>query len=390
MTQKTREYIVQLIARYVQGNLNKREMEDLDAWRMESSKNEEIFQRMISRRHFEESLTAHEMTGEEMDAEWKQIYTRTIGSRRIGLRRVLQYAAIAVMLLSVGGVLYFSSEKYLPEKEVVVAKKNTIQELESRAILVLSDGREFDLKNEEDLEALANHRVALSADSEMLTYLSGNVDTIVEYHMLRIPRGGEYVLVLSDGSTVYLNAESELAYPAHFTGQERRVRLKGEAYFEVQKDATKPFIVDVDPLRVQVMGTEFGVRAYSDEECIKTTLKQGKVSVESEERSVILTPDLQATFNRSDGRLDAKEVNVNLYIGWKDGRLIFDNCPLERVLKDLGRWYAFNVVFEREESRVLPFSLNIKKHEVFAEVLDLLEETGCVKFEIEDNTVIVK
>ena len=166
--------------------------------------------------------------------------------------------------------------------------------------------------------------------------------------------------------------------------------MKGEAYFEVQKDTTKPFIVDVDPLRVQVMGTEFGVRAYSDEECIKTTLKQGKVSVESEERSVILTPDLQATFNRSDGRLDAKEVNVNLYIGWKDGRLIFDNYPLERVLKDLGRWYAFNVVFEREELRVLPFSLNIKKHEVFAEVLDLLEETGCVKFEIEDNTVIVK
>ena len=88
--------------------------------------------------------------------------------------------------------------------------------------------------------------------------------------------------------------------------------------------------------------------------------------------------------------MDVEKVDVNLYIGWKDGRLIFDNCPLEQILKDLGRWYAFDVIFEREELRSLPFSLNIKKHEIFAEILYLLEETGCVKFGIEDNTVIVE
>lgn len=390
MTRETREYIVQLIVHYVQGDLNEKERKRLEEWRAASHGNEEMFSRMTSRRHFEESMMMHEMTNEELEKEWKQIYTRTIVRRKMGVRRVLQYAGIVAAILLIGGIWYFEGGKHRPESEILMAKKSMIRELESKAILVLSDGREFDLKSKDDLEVLASYKVAASADGETLTYSSEEVDSIIEYHTLRIPRGGEYVLILSDGSTVYLNAESELTYPANFSGKERRVRLKGEAYFEVKKDTTKPFVVDVAPLRIQVLGTEFGVRAYNDDPCIKTTLKQGKVSVESEGCGVILEPNTQATFNRSNVRLDVKKVNVDLFIGWKDGRLIFDNCPLEQVLTDLGRWYDFNVVYKKEELRSVPFSLNIKKHEIFSEVLELLEETGCVKFEIKDNTVVVK
>lgn len=139
-----------------------------------------------------------------------------------------------------------------------------------------------------------------------------------------------------------------------------------------------------------MLGTEFGVRAYSDEECIKTTLKEGKVSVAAKKEQRVLIPDMQAVFNKSDEYLEVKKVDVNLFIGWKEGRLIFDNCPLEQVLKDLSRWYAFDVVFDREELRTLPFSLNIKKHKIFEEVLVLLENTGSVHFEIKGNTVVVK
>ena len=156
------------------------------------------------------------------------------------------------------------------------------------------------------------------------------------------------------------------------------------------QDTTKPFIVDMDSLQIRVLGTEFGVRAYTDEECVKTTLKQGSVKVETNSNNLILSPGTQAIFKKSDHSLERQEVNINLFIGWKDGRLIFKHCPLEEVLRDLGRWYNFNVTFEREELRSLPFSLNIEKHEDFSEVLDLLEETECVTFEITDNTVIVK
>ena len=105
---------------------------------------------------------------------------------------------------------------------------------------------------------------------------------------------------------------------------------------------------------------------------------------------MILTPNMQASFDKETSKMDVQEVNVNLFLAWKDGRLVFDNCSLENILKDLGKWYDFDVRYEREDARLIPFSLNIKKHDAFAEVLHLLEDTGCVEFDIEDNIVIVK
>ena len=166
--------------------------------------------------------------------------------------------------------------------------------------------------------------------------------------------------------------------------------MKGEAYFDVKRDTNKPFIVEANSLEVRVLGTEFGVRAYQDETCIRTTLKKGKVSVENEGSGVVLTPGMQASFDKETSKMDVQEVNVDLFLAWKDGRLVFDNCSLENILKDLGKWYDFDVRYEREDTRLIPFSLNIKKHDAFAEVLHLLEDTGCVEFDIEDNIVIVK
>lgn len=99
---------------------------------------------------------------------------------------------------------------------------------------------------------------------------------------------------------------------------------------------------------------------------------------------------MQASFNKETAKMDVWEVNVDLFLAWKDGRLVFDNCSLENILEDLGKWYDFNIRYAREDARLIPFSLNIKKHNAFAEVLQLLEETGCVEFNIEDNVVIVK
>ena len=105
---------------------------------------------------------------------------------------------------------------------------------------------------------------------------------------------------------------------------------------------------------------------------------------------MILTPNMQASFDKKTSQMDVREVNVDLFLGWKDGRLIFDNCSLEDILKDLGKWYDFDTRYAREDARLIPFSLNIKKHDAFAEVLQLLEDTGCVKFDIRDNVVVVK
>ena len=387
---KTNKDIVQWIVRYVQGELDEEGMSRLQAWRAASLRNEEIFQRMTSRQHFEESLEKAEMTEEEMSAEWELICKKLVKGRRLRFSHIMQYAAVVFVLLCGGGIWYFHGGTGQAGENVIRTNEGRIKEIGAKAILVLSDGQEFDLQKAADLKMLQDHQVSLFVDSDTLSYTSESVGEITEWHTLKIPRGGEYVLILGDGSTVYLNAESQLTYPARFSGNERKVHLIGEAYFKVAKDSAKPFIVETEPLQIRVLGTEFGVRAYSDEECIKTTLKEGKVSVAAKKEQRVLMPDMQAVFNKSDEYLEVKKVDVNLFIGWKEGRLIFDNCPLEQVLKDLSRWYAFDVVFDREELRTLPFSLNIKKHKIFEEVLVLLENTGSVHFEIKGNTVVVK
>ena len=390
MTLKTREYIVQLIVRQVQGILDDEGQRELLEWRESSPENEVLFQRMTSRVHFEESLKVCEMTNEEMENEWKLIRGKTIGSYRLVLKRLLPYAAILVVALLVGGIWVLGERDSLLPDDSLVAKAHRVKKIEPQAILVMGDGTTINLKDSVSLAALVSMKMALSADEDVLTYTKGSVDTVIEYHTMKIPRGGEYVLVLSDGTTVYLNAESGLMYPVKFRGNDRRVFLKGEAYFDVKRDTSKPFIVEANSLDVRVLGTEFGVRAYQDETCIRTTLKKGKVSVENKGSGIVLTPGMQASFDKETSKMDVQEVNVNLFLAWKDGRLVFDNCSLENILKDLGKWYDFDVRYEREDARLIPFSLNIKKHDAFAEVLHLLEDTGCVEFDIEDNIVIVK
>ena len=215
-------------------------------------------------------------------------------------------------------------------------------------------------------------------------------DTTEIFHMLEIPRGGEYLLSLSDGTVIYLNSESTLRFPVKFQGKERKVYLTGEAYFKVAKNTERPFVVTAGELDVLVTGTTFGVRAYKDEKDIQTTLESGHVTVRVEGKSVKLIPNKQALFDKLTMGLEVRDVDVDLYLAWADGRLVYDNCPLEKILSDLGRWYNINVFYNRDELRSYQFSLNMKKHEEFTQVLELIGKTGEVQFEIKDNTVIVK
>ena len=139
-----------------------------------------------------------------------------------------------------------------------------------------------------------------------------------------------------------------------------------------------------------MLGTTFGVRAYEDEKEIQTTLESGKVLVSAGGHKVNLVPNEQARFDKSKSVLSVEDVDIDLYLAWKDGRLMYDNCPLEKILNDLGRWYAFDVFYSREEARSYQFSVNMKKHEVFTRVLELIEKTGDIQFEIKGKTVIVK
>ena len=258
----------------------------------------------------------------------------------------------------------------------------------SYAVLELADGTSIDLGETAVRGQIQGGHWEVRSDS--LKYCEEGVKGGEEYHTLKVPRGGEYTLVLADGSKVFLNAESSLKYPVLFSGDLRKVKLEGEAYFEVKRNPEKPFVVDIGGMQVNVLGTTFGIRAYADEREIRTTLVSGRVNVSAGKQVYELKPSEQAVFDKQTEAVKVAAVDTELFVGWKDGRLVFDNCSLERILKDLGRWYSFEVFYATSAAKEIPFSLNIRKHEKFAQVLELMQSTGKIQFEINKNTVIVR
>ncbi len=383
------EHIARLIFLHIQGMTDNAQEKELNEWRSVSPRHEELFQRMLSSEHVEKSISRFVKTEEEEERGWWQLQQKARSGRSVRKIKWFPYAAAIVLILSVGGVFYFSGDK--EQTEILPIAKNEVQVPGSRAVLILPDGRKVDLENEVLRSDLAQSDSLLLVSARSLKYRDiDSPDTTEIFHTLEIPRGGEYLLTLSDGTMIYLNSESTLSFPVKFQGKERKVYLTGEAYFKVAKNTEHPFVVTAGELEVLVTGTTFGVRAYKDEKDIQTKLESGQVTVRVEGKSVKLVPNKQVLFNKSTMGLEVRDVDVDLYLAWVDGRLVYDNCPLEKILTDLGRWYNIDVFYSRDELRSYQFSLNMKKHEEFTQVLELIGKTGEVQFEIKDNTVIVK
>ncbi|MDR1273958.1 MAG: FecR family protein [Odoribacteraceae bacterium] len=376
------ESIHELIARYLQGELDETRQARLKRWREHSVRNEELFQRVTSMKNAEEGIKRFIYPEQEQEETWQKL-RRNITKRKLARTRwKIAGAATIALLLAAGGIAYHLAT--LPVARPVLADAGS----DLLPTLLLPDGSRVNLADKEALDALVDVHPGLQAGEASLSYRQRAVEA-VEHHVLRVPCGGEYVLVLSDNTTVHLNAGSELTYPATFPGERRDVYLKGEAYFDVQGDERWPFTVHAGPARVEVLGTAFGVRAYDDEPVIQTVLERGKIKLHVGDRSLLLDPNTRASYDRNTAVMEKFPANPSAFLGWKEGHFIYDNAPLEYILRDMSRWYSFDVIFRREEARQLPFSLNVKKHGSVDEVLSLLEETRNIRFEYHGNTVII-
>ena len=226
---------------------------------------------------------------------------------------------------------------------------------------------------------------------DTLNFMKNNDVVVAEnsYTVIEIPRGGEYVVRLEDGTVVYLNSESELRIPVHFGSEERLVWLKGEAYFNVEHESKRRFIVRTDRADVSVLGTEFGVRAYADEKKFLTTLVKGSVEVKSENNVHRIEPGEQAKVDNA-GSIAVAKVNTDEFVAWKLGRIVFTDARLEDIMNELQRWYDFNVFYTNSELKELRFSMDIVKYKEVSEIFDLMEKIRRVSFEVNGNNVILK
>ena len=257
---------------------------------------------------------------------------------------------------------------------------------------MMANGEKVVLDQEQKLDIQLNERVRVASSGQGIVYEgNGKGEVKEEYNKLVTPTGGEYFLTLSDGTRVFLNAASELKYPVEFVGGKRVVDLDGEAYFEVRKDSLRPFIVRVNGAEVTVLGTSFNVNTYGDDGLIYTTLVNGSVRILSEKngQEEVLTPGMQGVMNIQTGQLTVREVDVESYVTWREGRFVFRTMTLDLIMRQLQRWYDFEVFYQNPELKEYEFRGVIKRDMDLDKVLSVIKATTNVDFEVKGKVITI-
>lgn len=265
----------------------------------------------------------------------------------------------------------------------------------NRAVLTLADGSQIMLDSTANgkLARQGNAEVIKLADGQLVYKGAGNKESDLMYNTMSTPRGGQYKLILPDGSKVWLNALSAIRYPTSFAGNERSVAITGEVYFEVAKDPAHPFKVSLLPasgkagMEIEVLGTHFNVNAYNDAPLVNTTLLEGSVKIKQAAGSKVIRPGQQAQVN-SAGKINvASNVDVAGVVAWKEGHFMFKDADLRTIMQQLMRWYDVDVKYEG----TIPeryFTADISRNKTLSGVLKILEQSN-IHFEIQGRTLTV-
>jgi transmembrane sensor len=316
----------------------------------------------------------------------------SIKNKKIVFASWMSVAAASILFLA--GIAYWIPDK----KDNVNAKVVTIAEKHSpilpggnRAMLTTSDGSTIILDSMQNGTLIQKGATKISKQGGLLIYnVSASADrgVAVIYNTLSTPRGGQYQVVLSDGSKVWLNAASSLHFPTAFTGSQRVVELTGEAYFEVAKNKEKPFQVRVGNMQVNVLGTHFNINAYSDESSIKTSLLEGSVKITKGNTSGILKPGEQGVLNNKEDKVAITNADMNEVMAWKNGLFRFEGADITTIMREIGRWYDVEIIYAGKVP-MRRFEGKISRNAQLSEVLRILELSD-VKFTVEGKKIIVQ
>lgn len=340
-----------------------------------------------------------ETTGEETwDEIRKQVDQESFRKSHQPLINIRKWiAAAAIFIVFLGGVSYFLIFNKTSNKiagTVNLSQQNSKNDVApggNKAILTLGDGSTIVLDSAQNgiLTQQGNTKVIKLNNGQLAYKLTkSNEELEIEYNSVTTPRGGQYQLVLSDGSKVWLNSSSSIRFPAIFKGHERDVEITGEAYFEVAHNTEMPFHVKVNDMDVEVLGTHFNINAYEDENVIKTTLLKGSVKVSKENFSTLIVPGEQARIVKTSNKIMVKAgVDLDEVVAWKNGYFDFEGLDFENIAKQLSRWYDVEVIYKRTIDDL--FYAKIPRNTKLSIALKALELTGKVHFEIEDKKIIV-
>jgi transmembrane sensor len=376
-------YAKQLLQKYQQGHCNDKEKTLVEEWYKQLQETGELQWNEEEKQKWQVTMESHLLN------KINESGSSTTPVHRIHLLRRARWwaAAVIIIMLGIGSYVILSKPKKQEAIVNVQPAKDVAAPDKTKAFITMADGKiiYLDSMSVGTIGEVNNVTISKSADGKIV--YSGNANEVV-YNTLNNPRGSKVIdMKLSDGSHVWLNAGSSVTYPMAFTGNERKVSITGEAYFEVAHDATKPFIVNQGDMNVQVLGTHFNVNAYDDEENIKITLLEGLVKVNTKTANTLLKPSQQAMLSGNGQLAINNNVDVDAVMAWKNGLFNFKKANIQTVMRQLARWYDVEVEFEGKMPATL-FGGEIQRNILLSKVLANLEKNG-VRFRIEGKKIIV-
>ncbi|SDM31073.1 FecR family protein [Kriegella aquimaris] len=371
-----------LILKKINNTLEENERIIFDVWYNESSEHRIYFNRVKD--HYSKGLDVV-----DIKKGWDGVSSKI--EKKGSRKTYMKYVAAVVFFLGIGSLWLSHTEKIevpLPNSSSEITE-NPIQIGTDKATLTLEDGSHITLEKGKSYKT-----GKASSNGEQLVYNSEEKlpKKLMAQNILTIPRGGQFFVVLADGTKVWINSETQLKYPVAFASNEtRQVELVyGEAYFDVSPSSEHNgthFIVKSEGQQVEVLGTEFNIKSYKGEDQVSTTLVEGKVRVENQSGSKSLTPGHQSRFNRNLKNFVVSKVDVYDEISWKEGLFSFKNRPLEDIMQVLSRWYDVDVVFQTEAIKKLTFNGVFRKTLKLDEILNIIKNTNEVNYEINKKTI---
>ena len=395
LSQKRISYLLEV---YSNRKASREEMDELFEW-VKKGREKPL------KKHIKKLVSEYDLNELLPAVEWDKMYERILQEKDSSgvqpkLRKMswVHWAAAAVVALLLGSGYYYFTRNNEPQKKLVlqpektndIAPPNTVN-----AVLTLSNGQKI------VLDSTNNGVVAMQGTVNVVKLANGEIaykgnSENIEYNTLSNPRGSKVIsLILADGSKIWLNAGSTLKYPTAFDGNERKVEVTGEAYFEVahvsslggRPGTAMPFIVTKGETSVRVLGTHFNVSAYDDEKSLDVTLLEGSVKVSNGDENVLIAPGQQAALQ--DSRLTIhNNVDIEEVMAWKNGLFSYKGADVETIMRQVSRWYNVNVVFEEPVTE--KFYAQVSRNTNVSKLLKMLEATRAVHFSINGKTIAVR
>ena len=375
------------LLRYTRGELSKEEEKGIEQVLLEVKGMNTLVEELKDKNRIEHEM--HIIAKFDTERALSKLKNR----KQVKRRGILSWIAAASVVV-IGGV----SAWILLSQEPDVDNLSVTEKFESgKAIVTLemASGLKYRL---DTLSSVVRHiRVNVAFDNNDGVLKIKEQDSLADgatkeigYNTVNVPYGGTYTVELCDGTKVYLNSGTTLEFPSRFDGKVRSVILKGEAYFDVARNVSKPFVVEVDEMKVKVLGTSFNVKSYVDEPGVYTTLVEGSVAILRDgQPEKKIKPGEQAYYNKGVGTLSIAEVDVNEFTSWKDGVFYFKDIALEEILRIVSRWYDLEVFYMNQGAKSVIYSGKLPMYSSVEDVLRKFEISGDVRFELKGRTLTV-